>query len=97
MSDENALALRGLLDDIKAILLLANQEKLDEAKRRLLKAGSIESQVYDLRGDGSSTQEIAVAIQKSPDYASAVISNLRKKGLVRTTARDGTKFHEQRL
>lgn len=88
--------IRSLLDDIKGLLLLTNQDKLDEMKKRLLKQGSIESQVYDLC-DGVTTQDIATKIQKTPDYASAVISSLRRKGLVKTVDRSGKKVHEQRF
>jgi len=96
MSQKNNEEIAGLLDDIKAILLLANSDRLEEAKRKLLKAGSVESKVYELC-EGASTQDIAAAIQKSPDYAAAVISSLRRKGLVRTIEREGKKVHERRL
>ena len=96
MSEKQNAEITSLVDDIKAILLLANSDRLEDAKRKLLKVGSIESQVYELC-DGKTTQEIAAAIQKSADNAGAVISNLRRKGLVRTIEREGQKVHERRL
>ena len=89
--------LKILLEDIKGLLLIANQDKLDEMKRRLLKAGSMESQVYDLCDGTNTTQAIATKIQKSPEYAGAVVSNLRRKGLIRTFEQGGNKVHEQRF
>ena len=89
--------IRTLLEDIKGLLLIANQDKLDEMKKRLLKLGSIESQVYELCDGANTTQLIASKIQKSSDYAGAVLSNLRRKGLIRTIDRGGNKVHEQRF
>lgn len=89
--------IKTLLEDIKGLLLIVNQDKLEEMKKRLLKPGSVESQVYDLCDGINTTQSIATTIQKSTDYASAVLSNLRRKGLIRTTDRGGNKVHEQRF
>jgi RNA polymerase-binding transcription factor DksA len=88
--------IRITLEDIKAILTLTNQDKLEEMKRKLLKPGSRENQVYDLC-DGTMTQDIANKTQKSSDYTNSVISTLRRKGLIRTIERDGKKIHEQRF
>lgn len=84
-----------LLEDTKGLLLIVNQDKLDEMKKRLLKAGSIEGQVYDLCDGTNTAQAIATKIQKTPEYAGAVVSNLRRKGLVRTVDRGGNKVYEQ--
>ena len=89
--------IKTLLEDIKGLLLLANQDKLDETKKRLLKPGSIERQVYELCDGTNTTQVIASKIQKSSEYAAAVVSTLRRKGLVRTADRGGNKVHEQRF
>lgn len=85
------------LEEIKAILTLANQDKLEEMKKKLLKEGSMESQVYELCDGENTTQDIANRIQKSLGYARAVLSSLRRKGLVKTVERDGKKVHEQRF
>ena len=96
MPDEKLDEIKTLIEDIKGLLLLTNQDKLDEMKKKLLKQGSFESQIYDLC-DGTTTQDIATKVQKSTDNVSAVISNLRRKGLVRTVERGGNKVHEQRF
>jgi len=99
MPDDDQLSLlrkmQHTLDDIKAILVLSNQDKLDEMKKRLLKPGSIESQVYELCDGINTIQVIADKIQKSQEYTGAVVSTLRRKGLVKTIDRDGNKVHEQ--
>jgi len=89
--------IKALLEDIKGLLLLTNQDKLDAMKKNLLKAGSIESQVYELCDGTNTTQTIGERIQKSSEYTGAVISTLRRKGLVKTVDRDGNKVHEQRF
>ena len=96
MTDDKLDGIKALLEDIKGLLLLTNQDKLDAMKKSLLKPGSIENQVYELC-EGVTTQEIAGKIQKSLEYTGAVISKLRRKGLVKTSDRDGNKVHEQRF
>lgn len=89
--------IRELLEDIKALFLIANQDRLEAVKKNLLKPGSMEAQVYELCDATNTTQSIATKIQKSADYTSAVLSNLRRKGLVKTVDRDGNKVHDQRF
>ena len=97
MSEETFKEIKTLLEDIKSLLLFTNQDKLEDMKKKLLKAGSIESQVYELCDGVNTTQDIANKIQKSLEYTRAVISTLRLKGLVRTIEREGKKVHEQRF
>jgi hypothetical protein len=94
-SEEQIGEIKSILEDIKNLLLLTNQDKLDEMKRRLLRPGSVEATVYDLCDGTNTSQEIAAKIQKSPEYAGAVLSNLRRKGLVKTTDRDGKRVSVQ--
>jgi DNA-binding MarR family transcriptional regulator len=95
MSDEKLDEVKSLLEDIKGILLLANQEKLEEMKRKLLRPGSVESSVYELCDGSNTAQDIAAKLQKSPEYAGAVISSLRRKGLIRTVDVNGRKISVQ--
>lgn len=97
MSEAIFNEMKSLLEDIKAFLLITNQDKLEEMKKKLLKEGSMESQVYELCDGVNTTQDIADRIQKSLGYARAVLSSLRRKGLVRTVERDDKKVHEQRF
>jgi DNA-binding FadR family transcriptional regulator len=97
MTEDKLDDIKALLDDIKGLLLATNQDKLDALKKSLLKAGSIESQVYDLCDGINTTQVIADKIQKSQEYVRAVLTTLRNKGLIKTVERDGNKAHEQRF
>lgn len=91
MDDEGLDEVKSVLEDIKALLLVANQERLEAVKSDLLKQGSIESQVYELCDGENTIQDISTRMQKSTDYVSAVISNLRRKRLVRTQSRGDKK------
>lgn len=95
MTDETLLDIKSLLEDVKAILLAVNSEKLDEAKRRLLKSGSAEEQVYDLCDGENTNSDIASKLKKSTDNINAVLSNLRKKKLIRYSDSNGKKVHIQ--
>lgn len=96
MSEETLKSMQDTLEDIKAILLLTGSATIEEAKKRLLKEGSEQAKIYDLC-DGKTSQEIGTVIGKSADYISANISQLRRKGLVKTVDRDNKKVHEQRF
>lgn len=83
------------LEEIKAILTLTNQNKLEEVKRRLLKEGSIKQQIYNMCDGTKTTKEIATEIQKNLGYVNSYLSILRREGLIRTVERAGRQVHEQ--
>lgn len=83
------------IDEIKAILTIANQDKLKEIKKGLLKEGSVKVQVYNLCDGTKSTEEIAQVLQKSTDYVNSYLSILRREGFVRSFEKGGKQLHEQ--
>ena len=83
------------LEEIRAILTLANQDKLAEAKKTLLKEGSVKLRIYDLCDGTKTTKDIATAIQKDLGYVNSYLSILRREGLIRTVEREGKQVHEQ--
>ena len=83
------------LDEIKAILVLANQDKLEKAKKTLLKEDTIELQIYELCDGTRTTKDIAKEIHKSVGYVRSYISRLRRKGLIQTIELDGRTIHKQ--
>ena len=96
MSDSTTLAnIERTLDDLKALFILLNEEKLEVVKKSLLKEGSVKLQVYNLCDGTKTTKQIADAIQKSTDYVSSYLSILRREGLIRTVEKDGVQVHEQ--
>lgn len=96
MSEDKLSNIQDLLEDIKAILMLSNNKFIQEAKQQLLKEGSEQKKIYDLC-DGKTTQEIATTLQKSLEYINSNLSLLRRKGLIKTIAKNGSKLHEQRF
>ena len=83
------------LNDIKSILVLLNQDKLAEAKKKILKEGSVKLQIYELCDGTRTLQDIALGIKKSTDYVSSYLTILRREGLIRTLERGGRQVHEQ--
>lgn len=83
------------LEEIKSVLTLANQDKLAEVKKSLLKEGSVKLQVYNLCDGTKTTQDLAQTLQKSTDYVNSYLSILRREGLIRTIEKDGKQVHEQ--
>ena len=96
MPNEDSVEIRNIVDDIRALLLLINSDRIEEAKKGLLKPGSEQEKIYNLC-EGKTTQEIMELSQKTEGYVNAVVSQLRKKGLVRSSERDGKKVHDQRF
>ncbi len=96
MSEERLSAIQDLLEDIRAMLVLTNNDKIQEAKKQLLKEGSEQKKIYDLCDD-KTTQEIATVLQKSLEYVNSNLSLLRRKGLIKTVEKDDKKIHQQRF
>lgn len=97
MSEENLNEIKNLLEDIKTLLILTNQEQLNQIKKKLVKPKSLEEKIYKLCDGSNTTVKIAKKIEKSNEYTGAVISTLRQKGLIKTVEKNGTKVHEQRF
>ena len=96
MSEEKPSVIQDLLEDIKAILILSTNDKIQEATKQLLKEDSKQKKIYDLFDDNT-TQNIANAIKKSPEYVNSNLSQLRRKRLIKTIERKRQKIHVQRF
>ena len=94
MNEDKLSNIQDLLEDIKGLLLLSNQEKIEEVKSKLLKPGSIEESIYKLC-DGINTTDIMTSIQKDQKYTNTMLGILRRKGLIKTIEKNGIKIHEQ--
>ncbi|OWP55801.1 MAG: hypothetical protein B2I17_08905 [Thermoplasmatales archaeon B_DKE] len=95
MTDETLKDIKSLLEDVKSLLLAVNSDKLDDAKKKLLRPGSSEQQVYDLCDGENTNSDMASKLNKTVDNINAVLSNLRKKKLIRYSEYDGKKVHIQ--
>jgi len=83
------------LEEIKAILTLANQDKLAGVKKTLLKEGTVKLQIYDLCDGTRTTGDLAQNIQKSKKCVHSYLSILRREGLIRTVEKEGKQVHQQ--
>ena len=83
------------LEEIKAILILLNQTRLDETKNGLLKEGSIKRQIYEMCDGTKTTRDIAAALGKEHGYVNSYLSILRRQGLIRSYEREAKQVHEQ--
>jgi len=83
------------LIEIRSILVLINEEKLSQAKQKLLPQGSLKLQVYNSCDGSKTTQEIASALQKPESTIRGTLSDLRREGLVRSVDKEARQVHEQ--
>ena len=87
--------IRSTLDEIRAIFVLSNQDKLEEMKKRLLKEGSVKEKIYSLCDGTKTTTEIAQTIGKDSPYVNSYLSILRREGFIRSVEKEGKQVHEQ--
>ena len=87
--------IKNLLEDIKGLLILTNQENLEKRKRELLTSGSIEEKVYNLCNGKNEISDIAKKIGKTEKIVRARISDLRRKGLIKSFYQDEKYIHLQ--
>lgn len=91
--EETLTSIKSTLEEIKALLLLLNQEKLSTLKRELLKEGSVKLQIYELCDGTKTNKDIATAIKKDEAYVRSYLAILRREGLIRTDKDTG--YHSQ--
>lgn len=97
MSEEKLNEIKALLEDIKGILQLTNQDKIEESKKKIMRPGSMEEIVYKLCDGVNTTVDIMASIQKDQKYTNTVLGTLRQKGLIKTVEKGDKKVHEQRF
>ena len=88
MSEEKLGNIQNLLEDIKEIFLLANHDKIEEAKKKLLTPNSIEETVYKLCDGVNTTIEIAKIIEKDnfPKIVESMASSKNPITLIKPVA-----------
>jgi len=87
--------IKHILNEIRAVFVLANQDKLEEMKKRLVREGSVKEKIYSLCDGTRTTTEIAQAIGKDNSYVNSYLSILRREGLIRYVEKEGKQVHEQ--
>ena len=94
MSDEILNEIKGLLVEIRSILLISNSKDIEEFKNKFLSEKSEQVKIYNLCTN-SSTEDIAKKIKKKDDYVNTNLRRLREKGLIKSTNKKGKLMHEQ--
>lgn len=87
------ISIKSTLEEIKALLLMVNQEKLSTIRKELLKEGSVKRQIYELCDGSKTNKDIASAIQKDEAYVRSYLTILRREGLIKTDKDTG--YHSQ--
>jgi len=95
MSEMILNEIKSLLEDIKGLLILTNQEKLEKRKTDLLTSGSIEEKVYNLCNGKNEIGDISKKLGKAEKIVRARISDLRRKGLIKSLHQDEKYIHLQ--
>jgi predicted transcriptional regulator len=95
LSEESLSEIKILLQEIKDLLLFINQDKIEERKLNLLEPNSVEEKIYNLCNGENSISDIANKIHKKNNNVKAVLSNLRKKGLIRTTTTENKTAYQK--
>ena len=85
------------LEDVKAILLLSNQDRLQDAKKSLLPVNSLKTKIYEICDGANTTKSIAQVLGKDEASVRGRLSDLRRDGLIRTVKKNGDQVHEQRF
>ena len=95
MAEDELKEIKGLLEDIKSLMILTNQDKLEECKNNLLASGSNGEKIYNLCNGKNEIIDIAKKIGKTEKIVRARISELRHKGLIKSFYQDKKYVHQQ--
>ena len=88
MSEKKLNEIKELLEDIKNILLFINQEQIQQQKEKLIQKNSVEKIIYNLCDEEHTISDMVEKSKKKNDNVKKVLSNLRQKGLIKTTKKD---------
>jgi len=95
VDSETVRSIRNAVEDIRALIAIAFQDKLTEGKKELLKEGSVKKTVYELCDGNRTKDDIARALKKSNDYVSSYLTILRREGLIHIREKEGKQVYEQ--
>lgn len=95
MSSDTLERIQSILEEIRSLIVLVNQDKLEKAKENLLKAGSIKEKVYNMCDETKTAEEMAQSLGKENKYVHSYLSILRREGLIRNVVKDGKQVYQQ--
>lgn len=95
MSSDTLESICGILEEIRSLIVLVNQDKLEKVKEKLLKTGSIKEKIYNMCDETKTAEEMAKSLGKDVKYVHSYLSILRREGLIRNITRDGRQVYRQ--
>ena len=87
--------IQSILEEIRSLIVLVNQDRLREVKEGLLKEGTIKERIYNMCDETKTVEEMAHVLGKDNSYVHSYLSILRREGLIRNVAKDGRQVYRQ--
>jgi len=95
LSSDTLEKIHDTLEEIRSLIILVNQDKLERIKENLVKPGTIKQQIYDMCDETKTIEEMAQSLDKGGGYVRSYLSWLRREGLVRNVVKDGRQVYQQ--
>ena len=95
MSPDSLENVQSILEEIRSLIVLINQDKLTQIKEELLKAGTVKEKVYNMCDEAMTAKDMAEALSKEEGYVHSYLSILRREGFIRNVERDGQQVYRQ--
>ena len=89
--------LQNLLECIRGLSLLANQDKIGKIKKNTIHLDSGDEKMCNLYQDGMPNEDLAKQIKKDVPHVIDIISNLQQKRLITIIEKNSKKIYEQRF
>lgn len=84
-----------VMEEIRSLMVLINQDKLIQIKASLLKPGTVKETIYNMCDETKTVDEIAQALGKDNSYVHSYLSILRREGLIRNVVKNGRQVYQQ--
>ena len=95
MSSDTLEKIHGTLEEIRSLIILINQDKLERIKENLVKTGTIKEKIYNMCDETKTVEEMAQSLDKGSGYVHSYLSILRREGLIRNVVKDGKQVYQQ--
>jgi len=95
LSSDTLEKIHGTLEEIRSLIILVNQDKLERIKENLVKTGTIKEKIYTMCDETKTAEEMAQSLGKGSGYVHSYLSILRREGLIRNVVKDGKQVYQQ--
>ena len=87
--------IQSILEEIRSLIVLVNQDRLRQVKEELIREGTIKEQIYNMCDETKTVEEMAQALGKDNSYVHSYLSILRREGLIRNVVKDSRQVYRQ--